>query len=294
MAAEQPASSALSRRLLQLAGLLAVLLALVLLNSFLNDGSESSADPAELNPVASAAARVEKFAGGRMSLYVVYSSPALPGPVTASGSGAFNEETKRSRIALDMKNPLTGQPMHMVQISDGDVEYEGGDIVAEELPPGKEWVRTEEGDGDDESSLSFEDSMDLLASPGRFEMVDRQSINGKAADHYRGEVKIGELVDWLREQDEDEKADAYEEIQDLVPTEISAEAWVDDKDLLRRIRMVIPMPGDPGEPPMTVDMRMDFFDFGATPDIQVPDPATVVEGPLEDEGESTPAPASVS
>lgn len=271
---------------------LSLLLVLVLANSFLNGDADSSADQLELNPVASAAERVEEFGGGRMSLYIVYSSPALPGPLAASGSGVFNEETGRSRIALDMKNPLTGQPMHMVQISDGDVEYDGGDIVAEELPPGKEWVRSEEG-SDGESSLSFDDSMELLDSPERFKFVGRESINGKMTRHYRGEVKVSELADWLREQGEDAKAADYEEIEGLVPTEISAEGWVDDKDLLRRLRMVIPMPGEDGGQPMTVDMRMDFFDYGATPDIQIPDPDSVVEGPLDDE-EDAPSSASIS
>jgi hypothetical protein len=286
-----------SQRLLRLAGLLAVLLLLVLLNSALNDGG-SPGEPTttvqpELNPVAAAAERVEKLPGGRMSLYIVYSSPALPGPLAASGSGVYNEETERSRITLDMKNPLTGAPMQSVQISDGSVEYEGGNIIAEDLPPGKEWVRTEEEDEDGETSLSYEDSMELLTSPETFKLVGRESINGKMTHHYRGEVKIDELVDWLRERGADEKADAYEEIQDVTPTEISAEGWVDDKNLLRRLRMVTPMPAEEDGPPMTIDMRMDLFDFGAKPDIQLPDPASVVEGPIEDDDESA-APASVS
>lgn len=286
----------LSRRLMNGVKFLAVLLLLVLLNSFLNSSGNdegSSAEQLELNPVATAAERVEKFAGGRMSLYIVYSSPALPGPIAASGSGAFNEETGRSRLTLNMKNPLTGQPMQVVQISDGDVEYEGGDIVAEDLPPGKEWVRTDGGDEEDEGSLNFEDSMELLDSPERFEFVGRESINGKMTRHFRGEVKVDELVDWLREQGEDDKAEEYEEIQGVAPTEIRAEGWVDKKNLLRRLRMVIPMPGEDGGSPMTIDMRMDLFDYGAQPDIQIPDSDTVVDGPLEDDG-GAPAAASVS
>lgn len=279
----------LSRRLLQAVGVLSVLLLAVLANSFLNGGDGSSETPLALNPVASAAERVEKFEGGRMSLYIVYSSPVLPGPLAASGSGAYNEETGRSRFTLNMKNPLTGQSMQMLQISDGDVEYEGGDIVAENLPPGKEWVRTEEGD--DEDSLSFEDSMELLDSPERFKLVGRESINGKMTRHFRGEVRIDELIDWLREQGEADKAEEYEEIRSTAPTDIRAEGWVDGKNLLRRLRMVIPVRGEDGGPPMTVDMRMDFFDYGAKPDIQLPDPDSVVEGPLDDEGD---APSSVS
>jgi hypothetical protein len=275
---------------------LSVLLLLVLLNSFLNDGGDGtpSAERLELNPVASAAERMEKFPGGRMSLYIVYSSPALPGPLTASGYGAYNGETERSRITLDVKNPVTGGSMRSVQISDGEIEYAGGAIVADELPPGKQWVRTEKGAGGDrESPMTFEESMEMLGSAAEAELVGRESINGKMTRRYRGEIKISDVVEFLREKGKDEEADAFEQIAGQAPTQISAEGWVDRKNLLRRLRMVIPMPGEEGGPPMTVDMRMDFFDFGAQPDIGLPDPNTVVEGPLEDD-DAAPAPASVS
>ncbi|HEX5928012.1 MAG TPA: hypothetical protein VFY48_01320 [Solirubrobacterales bacterium] len=40
---------------------------------------------------------------------------------------------------------------------------------------------------------------------------------------------------------------------------------------MRRVRVLGTQPGDNGEEPSTMDMRMDFFDFGATPEIEVPD-----------------------
>ena len=285
----------LSRRLLQVAGLLSVLLLAVLVNSALNSGEDPLQGPPQLNPVAAAAERVEQNSGGRLSLFIVYSSPAFPRPISASGGGVYNEETDRSRLTLEMTNPLTGQNMQMVYIDDGEVEYEGGDIVAEALPPGKEWVRTLESEKpeEDETPLNMEESMEMLDSSEKVELVGKESINGKMTRRYRGEVKIGELVDVLREKGKDVEADAYERIEGESPTQISAEAWVDRKNLLRRLRMVVPMPGEPGEPLMTVDMRMDFFDYGAKPDIKVPDPDSVVEGPL-DEDDDAPSSASVS
>jgi hypothetical protein len=278
----------LSRRLLRLAGLLAVLLLLVLANSFLHGDESPLEDPLQLNPVASAAERVEKVAGGRLSLYIVYSSPAVPRPIVASGGGAYNEKTDRSRIVLKMSNPLTGAAMQMVQIKDGDVEYTGGEMVRDELPPGKEWMRIDESEEseEDETPLSMEDSLEMLDSSGKIEMVGRESVNGKTTRRYRGEIQLGDLVDFLREKGKDTEADAYERIEGLSPTQISAEAWVDGKNLLRRMRMVMPMPGEPGEPPVTVDMRMDFFDYGAQPDIQLPDPGRVLDGPLDEAGAS--------
>jgi hypothetical protein len=284
----------LSQRLLRLAGLLSVLLLLVLLNSFVNGSENSPSEQLELNPVASAAARVDKFSGGRMSLYIVYSSPALPAPLTASGGGAYNGETGRSRITLDINSPITGDSIRSVQLSDGEFEYAGGAVVADELPPGKKWVRTVKGaGGDDESPMTFEESLEVLGSSAETRLIGRESINGKMTRRYRGEIKISDVVEFLREKGKGTEADAFEQIEGEAPTQISAEGWIDGKNLLRRIRMVLPMPGDPGEPTMTVDMRMDFFDYGAEPNIQLPDPASVVDGPL-DEDESAPAPASIS
>lgn len=270
----------LSRRLLQVAGGLSMLLLLVLANSFLNDsGSE---DPLELNPVAAAAERVEKCPGMRATAYVVYSFPGLPRPVTGSGSGAFNVRTERSRFTLDLEGP-NGERMRFVEINDGEVKYEGGGLVEARLPPGKEWVRTDKSDDSDDPSLSVEDSLAMLDSTGAPQMVARESVNGKMVRRYRSELEIGDLVAILREQGRDEEADAYEGIEGIAPTGISAEAWIDRRNLLRRMRMVLPMPsGEPGEPPVTMDMRMDFFDFGAQPQVQIPDPDRVVEGPLED------------
>jgi hypothetical protein len=318
----------LSQRLLRLAGLLGVLLVLVLVNSLVNSGDdepstsaattapptstagpstpgtpEPAPDPAPdpdpknakpaKDPVAAAAERLEKDTGGRMSLYAIYSSPTLPAPLVAKGGGAYNVKSKRSRVTLDVKNPITGEPIRTILINDDEVEYEGGDSIAGDLPPGKSWVRTEDGAGEEASDFSFDESMEMLSTSGT-KLIGRESINGKMTRHYRGEITISELIKYLRKKGKEAKADAYQRIRGSTPTQILAEGWIDDQNLLRRMRMVMPAPGDPGEPPITVDMRMDFFAFGSEPDIQLPDPDTVVEGPLEDDDEGASEPAPVS
>jgi hypothetical protein len=256
-----------------------VLLVLVLVNAFFHE-EESGL---ELNPVAAAAQHAEQIDGGRMNLYIVYSSPQFPQPVSASGGGVFNEKTHRNRFTLEIRNPLTGERMRLVEINDGDVKYQGGAMVEDALPPGKSWVRTNESDEpeEDETPLNMDESMKLLNGSGQVQMVGRESVNGKATRRYRGEVQLDDLVDLLREKGKDTEADAYERIEDASPVQITAEVWIDRNNLPRRMRFVMPMPGEPGEPPMTVDMRMEFFAFGAEPEIRIPDPASVVDGPLD-------------
>ena len=265
--------------------LLSLLLVLVFANSFLNSGGGAADDPLEFNPVASAAERVEKCPGVRLTTYVVYNFPALPQPVVGTGTGAYNAETERSHFTLDLTGP-TGEPLQFIEVKDGDVKYEGGSLVEKRLPPGKEWVRTDEAEDsdDDEPSLSVDDSLKMLGSSAKVQMVGRESINGRMTRRYRSEIQLSELVSLLREAGKDDEADAYEQIEGLAPTGISAEGWIDRKNMLRRMRMVMPMPrGEPGDAPVTVDMRMDFFDYGSEPDIQIPDPGSVVEGPLDED-----------
>jgi hypothetical protein len=273
----------LSRRALQAAGVLSLLLILVVANSLINGSGGGN----PFNPVAAAAEHAEDVPGARFSLYVVYSSPATTRSIAAGGSGVFNTETERSRLTLDLDGPATGS-IHLVQITDGDSEYTGGDTVAAELPPGKQWVRTEKGSAQEgETPLDTDDSLKMLSSSGEVKLIGHESIDGKTTKHYRGEISLVDFVEYLREHGKDEVADAYERVESVAPTQISAECWVDGKNLLRRLRIVMPMPGKVGQPPLTVDMRMDFFAYGVHPDIQVPDPDSVVEGPLDSGAEPT-------
>ena len=251
--------------------LLALLLLLVVLNSFVNGGDGG------LSPVAVAAERAEKTPGARFSMRIVYSAPSLGRAVTATGGGVYNAETERSRIRLDLKNPLTGEGIHIFSVSDSRFTYTSGGTVEDVLPPGKQWVRKPAGVQDSDDPIDIQDSLQMLCSSGDVEMIGHERIGGASTRRYRGEVTLAEFVDYLREVGKDEVADAYEGIEDEAVTGISSEGWVDRKNLLRRMRMVMPVPGDPGEPAMTIDMQMDFFDYGAHPRIRMPRPADVVD-----------------
>jgi len=277
----------LSRRLLQVVAVLAVLLIAVVVNSVLH-GDENA--PA-LNPVAQAAERMESYPGFNFNLYVVYNSPALPGPVTAQGSGIYNGDTDRARVSLSLDSPIAG-PIRFVEISDDTYSYEKSNTFATELPPGKEWVRTEKDERKDDTDLEFDEAMQILSDSGNVRVVGHQSVNGKMTRRYRANIAIAKLAELLREKGKDDAADAYESLEGVAPTGISAEVWIDRSNLVRRMRFVMPAPGENGAPPTTTDMRMDLFNFGNHPDIQLPDPDTVVDGPLDSSSAPTSSQAS--
>ena len=277
----------LSRRLLKAVGVLSLLLVAVVANAILHGGKHAL----DLNPVAAAAAKAERCPGFRFNAYIVYSSPALPGPVSAQGGGAYNAETKRTRVALSLDNPITG-PARFVEVDDDTYNYTKSNTNSAELPPGKRWVRTRKDENKEEEGLDFDQAMRILSKSGNVRVVGHQSVNGKMTRRYRADIAIAKLVEVLREQGKDNAADAYESLEGVAPTGVSAEAWVDRKNLPRRMRFVMPAPGKDGAPPMTMDMRMDLFSFGAHPDIQLPDPDTVVDGPLDSSAASPSASAS--
>lgn len=93
----------LSRRLLQLAGVLAVLLMVTVVFAWLHGGNEVS-----LNPIAQAAARTQEASGGRTSFHVILQGGSQSHPVATSGTGVFNGVTNRSQMTLSVPTPSGG------------------------------------------------------------------------------------------------------------------------------------------------------------------------------------------
>ena len=62
-----------------------------------------------------------------------------------------------------------------------------------------------------------------------------------------------------------------------MPDSIPVEVWIDGNGLARLIRMVQPLPTVSGGPTVTMDMRMEFFDFGARPKVTMPPRSRVLD-----------------
>jgi hypothetical protein len=267
----------LSQRLLRVVGLLSVLLLLVVANSLLRGGSES------LTPVAAAAARAENIAGARFTLDITYSSPVTGRTITARGTGVTNSKTDRGRAVIDVDSPETGS-IHIVSIT--DYEYTSGS-PGEVLPPGKLWVKKKKGSEGDSSSPDLSESLEMLSKSGNERLVGHEAVDGRMTRRYRSEIDLGTFIGLLRDKGEDQMADAYERIEGIAPNGVVAEGWVDRKNLLRRLRVVMPSPGKEGQLPLTVDMRMDIRDYGIKPHIKLPDPSTVVDSSAVTDGSGT-------
>jgi hypothetical protein len=270
----------LSRRLLDGAKFLSLLLILVLVNSFLNDSSGENR--LEFNPVAAAAERTQNEPGARFSMKAIYTSPSLPQPLVGHGSGAINSQTGYSQAVITVDEPGKG-PVRVETISDGTTMYMRGTGISDKLPSGREWFAMQPflghseqeamvGGGDVDSALQM-----FTAVGGNFEELGREQVRGVPTRRYRTSISLDGYAELLRDEGKDELADHYEKLATLMPGPVVGEAWIDDKEIVRRNRVVMDLPSEEGQPALTMDMRMDLFDFGARPNIQLPDSSQVFD-----------------
>lgn len=256
--------------------ILSLLLILVVINSFVNGGEAS------LNPLAAAAERTQEQPGGRFTMSATYSSSALPQPAVAHGRGAYNSETGLSQATLTVTSAKTGRAT-IESVGDSTSFYVRGSEISANLPGGKEWMKIEPflGHSQEEAMLSgagADSSLDVLSSAGgEVTRLGHEKVRGVTTERYRAEISLDDYADLLREEGKDEIADQYEKYDTLLTTPPLVEGWVDTAGVLRRMRMVMAMPAAPGQPTVTMDMRMELFDLGARPEIVLPDDSRVFD-----------------
>jgi hypothetical protein len=259
------------RRLFQLAGLLLVALALLVLANSFSDGEENP-----LNPIAAAAEHTRSEPGARYTMEATYTSESLPKPTVAHGWGAYDTETDLSKATLTLTSP-SGKPITLELVGDSTSFYLRGEEVTAGLPGGKEWMKIEPflGHSQQEAMVgggSAASSLEMLSSVGGdVQRLGREKVRGVNTERYRAKYSLSDYAELLREEGKDDLADQYEKYYALNPSSPLVEAWIDAKDVLRRFRMVMTLPTEPGKPAMTTEMTMELFDFGARPQIVLPD-----------------------
>jgi hypothetical protein len=271
MSPEDLASQPKRRRLWQVIAGLSILVGALVVFASQNGGESDGGGP--LNAIAQAAERTQDEGGGRAVMQSVVSSPSQSEPLEISGQMSFDADGRTSAV-LKFLNPDTGQPAEMEMVGDGAVIYMRSSVFGS-LPDGREWMSLdlEFATGLDRDALvpsegDAKGELELLEETSDVQKLGKEDVNGVSTTHYRGKVSASENADRLREEGGDEDFASRIEEEDSA---IRVEAWIDADELVRRMRIVQRTPGDDGEGPTTMDMRMDFFDFGIDPAIDVPD-----------------------
>lgn len=117
----------------------------------------------------------------------------------------------------------------------------------------------------------------LEGASGDVEKLSEEDVRGVPTSRYRGTIDLGEHADALREEGKRRASRHLTKLAELTPSPATAEAWVDAGGLLRRMRIVMALPEESGQPTGEMDMQMEFFDFGIAPAIDLPKQSQVFD-----------------
>jgi hypothetical protein len=226
-----------------------------------------------LNAVAAAAVKTQEERGGRAIMRIVPSS-ASGKSLTITGRAVFDTEN-RARAVLVVPATGSNAAFSMEEITDGAVLYMRSPKLS--LPHGLEWMKI-----DLEAAVGLKvptstgsdprGELTLLQAAGNVRKLGKEDVRGVSTMRYRGTIGVDESVDLLRERGEGELADRVE--KNGYP--LHFEVWIGSDGLVRRLRMFDLHSYSEGAD-TSVDMTMDFFDFGFEPQIEAPDPSKVFD-----------------
>jgi hypothetical protein len=268
----------MSRRLILLAGVFVLLLVGTGVVALTQGGNESS-----LNPIAQAAARTQDSSGGRTSFYGTITGQGLHHPIEISGRGLFNGTTNRSRLSMAMTAPAPVGRIEMEGVGSASHFYYRSDAFKSVLPEGDEWVGLDLSLGSPSetgaiASASPTGQLGMLrAVSDRFEKLGEKRVRGVETTGYRSAVDPDRYAEYLRGKGAPKAAEEYEQVSETVPEAIEIETWIDGKGLVRQTTVKSnghdPHSGDE----TSMEMTIDFHDFGTSPEIELPDPDTVYD-----------------
>jgi len=264
----------LSRRALQAAGALSLLLILVVVNSLLNSGGESPFNP---NPVAAAAERTAEVSGMRIDMTMQFKSGSTA-PVTITGKGSYNGETNLAELFYD-GTTSQGQGLKFDAILGESGWYFRYPQLADKMPEGKEWIKIEGFPGQKDVSApgvaSPDESLQMLRGSGTVRRIGGAKIGQVQTTRYRVTQTVTQIVDALHSQGKDELAEVLEHASAQIVGPVRSVVFIDQDGVVRRMRMTSTTASD-GKT-VTTEMRMDFSDFGIEPNILIPDDSRVYD-----------------
>lgn len=247
-----------------------VIVALAALGWQQGDGGDGGGP---LNAVAAAAERTRDEPGGRAAIHAVISLPEESKSFTMSGRGVFDADG-RSQMTMTFRPPGSDELAEIEAISDGVAVYMRSDFFGS-LPDDAEWMLLDLSflqeseaplptDGDAMGELEL---LETVADD--VQKLGEEDVRGVPTTLYRGSIDVSERAEQLREDGADKLA---AEIEGNRPLQV--EAWIDADGLVRRMRYV---QAEQGEGATSIDMRVDFFDFGTEPVIDLPDSGEVFD-----------------
>jgi hypothetical protein len=192
-------------------------------------------------------------------------------PIPMWGGLVYDDED-RTRAVLTVLPPGSDESFQMNMVTEGTTMYMSSRRFGS-LPDDAEWMALDlnlgqEVEGPVPGSPDAMGELELLeTATDDVRKLGKDKVRGVMTTHYRGTIGVDTQAERLRDLGAEELAGRVEE--ESSPTRVGA--WIDDEGLVRRMRIVHTQPKVDDEGTTTIDMRMDFFDFGSEPEIELPD-----------------------
>ena len=228
-------------------------------------------DPAT---IADAAEATERAGGAKLS--IEGEGSARGQTVDISGTGEMDEQ---GRSEMVMEVPGRGS---MRQVFADYVVYQSMPGVEEQF--GEEWMKMDLRRAYEQIGIDI----DLLAGPGgndprqmlaqmknaagEIEKVGTEDVRGVETTHYKGDVDLRKSIERLPADKRAAAERSVEKIIEISGTEgYPMEAWIDEKNLVRRLRMELSMNNPALGGKLDMEFTMDLFDYGKPVTIELPD-----------------------
>lgn len=232
----------------------------------LRGGEDGGVGP--LNAIAQAAEKTRNQPGGQATIRMVATKPGSK-PIPMWGRMVYDDED-RTRAVLTVLPPGSDQSFQMNMVTEGTTMYMSSRKLGS-LPGGAKWMSLDLTLGQEGPVPGNPDAMGELelleTETDDVRKLGEERVRGVSTTHYRGIIGVDTQAERLRDLGAEELAGRIEEESE--PTRV--DVWIDAQGLVRRTKIVHTQPQVDDQGTETVEMRMDFSDFGSEPEIDVPD-----------------------
>ena len=196
------------------------------------------------------------------------------------GEGIADMAAQRGQMTFDL-SALPGGEGEMEILFDEFVMYMRMPQLQRELPFGVEWIKADLQEVGESAGIDFAQfsqmgndptkQLDYLRAAGDIEREGEEEVRGVPTTHYSGTTDLREYPELVPEAEREAAQKSVDALLELgTPAETPFEVWLDEDDLVRRMRMKIAMPQAGGLEPAQTEMEYEFYDFGVEVDVDFP------------------------
>ena len=270
-------------------------------------GPPVAGERVSLEELARSASTSAQARSGRFSFSMAMTLPGAEEQFAFTGQGAFDAASGRASFSMDMSSfarllggfvaglagpnakdvpdfdDPSGWQVDAVQA--GTVSYVRFPAVADRLPAGKSWIRTDgkaNVQGFDLDQFATSDPRTLLdvlkAASAEIETLGSEELHGVGTTHYRATIDPREYAKAAPMERREELFSLVEQMgaQSGLAT-VPVDVWLDSEGLVRKLSLEISAPQPGSSESSTASIAFELWDYGEDVEIALPPTSQVID-----------------